>query len=336
MRMADELAAWPRRRVQLTELWRILDEADPASRTSAGRRTILADTLTELADTDTLILPAAPSWDRIEKPHLPRFVTLPTTQTADAPAKRIVWHPSLAWIADTRIAPTHRGYLEQLNTWLHTHRDETVVPLRERSLEIFGHEKILDRLVLSTLFASDRLTLTLLRARRVAPRLTTETVGDGTTLLVVENSDTFDSLVHVLAGNPGRVGLVGWGAGGGFEASVLSIPRLDHHVHDIQYFGDLDAKGLQIPSNAAALARSETLPTIRPAEGLYQALLAHARPQTGQPKLAHTKAEYLTEWLPANLRSEAQHHLTHGTRLAQEAVGLTILTKDDHWRRDLT
>jgi hypothetical protein len=334
-RLAAAAAAWPRGRIQLAELWRILDDADPATRTSSTRRLILADTLTELASAGVFTLPAAASWDRIEKPHLPRFVTVSTARPSDEPSRRVIWHPALAWVVDTRIAPTHRGYLEQINTWLHRHRDDTVVPLRERSLEIFGNEKVLDRLVLSTLFAPGRLSLALLKARRVAPRLTTETVGVGTTLLVVENSDTFDSLVHVLAANPGRVGLVGWGAGGAFEASVLSVPRLGPHLREIRYFGDLDARGLQIPGNAAALASSERIPAVCPATGLYEALLTHGQPQAGQPKLAPATARKLTDWLPADMRDVAQLHLTGGTRLAQEAIGLTLLTGDASWRRDL-
>lgn len=60
----------------------------------------------------------------------------------------------------------------------------------------------------------------------------THVVGDGDTVLVVENSDTFDSLVRALGERPGRVGVVGWGAGGGagFEASVLSLVDLGRPV----------------------------------------------------------------------------------------------------------
>lgn len=43
---ANALDQSPRRRVTLVELWHILDEADPTSRTSATRRALLLDTLT--------------------------------------------------------------------------------------------------------------------------------------------------------------------------------------------------------------------------------------------------------------------------------------------------
>jgi hypothetical protein len=38
----------------------------------------------------------------------------------------------------------------------------------------------------------------------------------------VENSDTFDSLRTVLTANPGRVALIGWGAGAAFEVRAFS------------------------------------------------------------------------------------------------------------------
>jgi YVTN family beta-propeller protein len=60
-RMADSLATWPRRRVQLTELWELLDQADPSSRMSVWRRRILSELITELTAADVAELPAARS-----------------------------------------------------------------------------------------------------------------------------------------------------------------------------------------------------------------------------------------------------------------------------------
>jgi hypothetical protein len=89
----------------------------------------------------------------------------------------------------------------------------------------------------------------------------TRAVGDGTAVLVVENSDTFDSLVRTLSELTGhRIGLVGWGAGAGFEASVLSIADITRPVSEIRYFGDLDSVGLRIPANASQIATASGLP----------------------------------------------------------------------------
>jgi hypothetical protein len=46
-------------------------------------------------------------------------------------------------------------------------------------------------------------------------------------------------------------------------------------VHDVGYFGDLDADGLRIPASAAATAAIEELPAIRPARGLCRLLFEH-------------------------------------------------------------
>lgn len=330
-RFTVALADWPRKRLQLTELWRVLDQADPATRMAPDRRAVLLATLTEIADHGLLQLPAAQSWDRIEQPHLPRFVTLPSDDTNTEQTRRdTIWHPALAWVPDTRLPTTHRADLDKINRWLHTNRNPLVVPLRERSLEIFGHEKTLDRLLRTSLFAPDRLTLELLRTRRAAPRFTHEIVGTGSTLLVVENSDTFDSFAHGLTGTPSRVGVVGWGSGGGFEASVLSTPRLTQPVDRILYFGDLDLRGLQIPASASRTAQTEGLPAVEPATYLYEALLEVGQPQTGT-RVSDSTAATATEWLPEHLRIPAHRLLTSGKRLAQEHIGAAYLATQAGW-----
>lgn len=334
--VADRLAAWRRGRVTLAELWRVLDEVDPASRADARRRVLLAAVLDELAHAGLLRLPSGRSYDQTETPHLPRFVTLSRSDTSPAPARTVVWHPALSWVPDARLTAAQQDILERLNDWLHTHRDPLVVPLRERSLDIFGHEKTLDRLVPTNLFGPGRLTLDLLRTRRALVRFTTEPVGDGDDLLVVENSDTFDSLVHALRDHAGRhrFRLVGWGAGTAFEASVLSVAKIEPPVRAVAYFGDLDEKGLRIPANAAVLAAAEGLPPVRPAAGLYDALFSLAAPQSGQRKTSPAAAADVTAWLSPRHRHPAMAHLAAGNRLAQEAVGLHYLLNHDRWLRE--
>ncbi|MDQ2838304.1 MAG: DUF2220 family protein [Actinomycetota bacterium] len=336
-RVAAALRDCPRQRVYLSELWTILDQADPASRTAATRRMLLDRILTELAQAHTLDLPSPRSYDRTAKPHLPRFINR-TVDPKPAPTVRrpAIWHPSLAWVADATVTPTQRDHLETVNQWLHTNRDDLIVPLRERSLDIFGTEKTLDRLLPTSLFAPDRLALDLLRTRRSRVRFTTEHIGNGDGLLIVENSDTFDSLTTALRHhNQHDIGVIGWGAGAAFEASVLSIPLLPRPPRFITYFGDLDDKGLRIPANAHTLAARDNLPPIRPAIGLYDALLRLGRPAAGQRRLTDTTATEVTVWLDAQHRAAAAAHLTGGTRLAQEAVGLAHLLRHDDWLADL-
>ncbi len=315
----------------------MLDKVEPTTRTDSRRRRLLAGLIAELAAAGEVELPAARSYDHSEMPTLPRFLGLRRESAAPESSRRpVVWHPSLSWVPTARLAQTQLDRLERVNKWLQISRDPLVVPSRERSVEIFGHEKALDRLIGTTLFTPGRLSLELLRCRRVVPRLHCEPVGEGSVLLVVENSDTFDSLVTVLRGrNDHRVGLVGWGAGGGFEASVLSVADLGRAITEVLYFGDLDENGLRIPASAGLISEGAGLLPVRPATGLYTSMFSRGNPQPGQRRVPADTAADLTAWLDQIHREEAAKLLSSGHRLAQEWVGLSCLSHSDDWLRDL-
>lgn len=76
-------------------------------------------------------------------------------------------------------------------------RDNDVIPLHERSLEVLRHEKALDTLLATTVFAPTRLALDHLRTFRTHPPLPSVRVGNGPVLLVVENDNTFQSICTV-------------------------------------------------------------------------------------------------------------------------------------------
>ncbi|WP_144121058.1 Wadjet anti-phage system protein JetD domain-containing protein [Catellatospora sichuanensis] len=334
-RVSQALSAWPRQRVPLDDLWQLLDDADPTSRVSTSRRRLLADTLTELVAAQIIGLPGPRSYDLSEQPALPRFITVINDVPERSQRRAIVWHPALAWAANARLTTAHQEVLERINGWLFTHTDQLIMPLRERSVEILDDEKAFDRLLTTNLFAPGRLTLELLRARRVAPPMHIREVGAGSVLLVIENSDTFDSVVHALAASSGKVGMVGWGAGSAFEASVLSIAQLARPVTHIAYFGDLDAKGLAIPVNAGRVATSIGLPGIQPADGLYAALQQAGRPRPGTALVTDDAAASLVSWLAEPQRQWAIGVLTSAARVAQESVNLSYLLREPGWRDGL-
>lgn len=333
-RLADRLVGWPRRRVPLPELWRLFDEVDPATRGDIRRRQLLADCLAELGAAGVIELPAAASFDRTQRPPLPRFITIPTTAPSPSTARGPVWHPDLSWAATLRVSGAQAELLEQVNAWLFrgAGADQPPVPLRERSLELLGEEKALDTLVGTSLFGPGRLTLELLRTYRVTLPLHVTSVGSGDVLLVVENSDTFDSLRRALSEAPGRVGTLAWGAGAGFESSVLSVASMRPAVREIRYFGDLDAAGLRIPAAASRLARQVGLPAVRPATALYTALLAVGRPRGTPLSLDAQRADELVGWLDPQHRQPCRLLLIEGHRIAQEAVGLAYLSATSDWR----
>jgi hypothetical protein len=206
--------------------------------------------------------------------------------------------------------------------------------MRERSLEIFGDEKRLDALTASTLFAPGRLTLAALFAERIPPPLAYQRLGDGGIVLVIENSDTYETISTLLAQDCGHVGYVAFGGGHAFEASVARLARLDG-VTDIAYYGDLDNDGLVIPQRANVSAAASHLPPIRPAHGLYRLLLQRDVRGPAPKRVEPLDAERHVAWLSPTASRPAADILIAGKRLAQEATGTVLLRRDESWRDDL-
>jgi Uncharacterized protein conserved in bacteria C-term(DUF2220) len=329
-RLGALLRSLDHRRVGLPELWRCFLDAAPEALTAADKRARLAELLAELEDAALVRLPQSVSaWDRMAAPPLPRSVLVAARAVppARAPAEH-AWLPELAWAASLRLRTAQREQLVAVNDWL---RDggatAPIVPSGERSLGILGDEKALGRLADTGLFGPGRLSWALLRCEPLAPPFVWRAVGDGTVLLVVENHDTFHSLCRWLAETPAArrgVGLIAFGAGDLFVQSVRHAAELGRDVTEIRYFGDLDARGLQIPVRAGPTARAAGLPEVVPCTQLYRLLLERGRPQPGRVVDAAAAAD-LVAWLPEELRPAVTTLLCSGHRLAQEWVGYETL-----------
>ncbi|WP_060574742.1 MULTISPECIES: DUF2399 domain-containing protein [unclassified Pseudonocardia] len=323
VRLAELLRATGRTRLARAAVQRAHLEADPSSVGTAGARRGLAAALDELAAAGVLV-PTRETDDGV--PPLPKSVKLlrpgAVGPVAAGPGGRgVPWHAELAWAADLPHPPP---VLRRVSDWLFAGGTRAVeVPLRERALEITGDEKAFDGRL------PGRLDLATLRARRVVPPLHVESLpAGGTVLLVVENADTADSLVRALRDDPGPVAGVAWGAGNAFTASVLRLR--DDPPAAIRYFGDLDAAGLRIPRRASELAVAEGLPEVRPATGLYRALLEHGVPAPSA-RIDHSDVD----WLDPGLRGPVRELFASGMRLAQEAVGHRVLSAGRDWRTGL-
>ncbi len=307
----------------------------PGLASSEHARSALATLLQELADHHLLNLPTSKDrWDA-GRPPLPEQVRLPTAAPATprVPRSPVSWRPELDWAYTARLTATQTEDLLACNRWFRdtsSHPDRrTPIPLRERSHEIFRDEKRLDALTSSALFAPGRLTLDQLATYRQPPPLAHHRVGDGDTLLVVENSDTYATFHDLLTKQPNRTRLTAFGSGRSFEASVSRVRELPS-IHRILYYGDLDADGLAIPARASLTALQHGLPPIEPATGLYRLLLGHT--PTPSVPIADDRAQTLAAWLPTSLAAQAQRLLIAGQRLAQEVTNRNQLSSDSSWR----
>ncbi|MEU6230767.1 Wadjet anti-phage system protein JetD domain-containing protein [Streptomyces sp. NPDC047042] len=307
----------------------------PGAARSDNSRTALATLLEELSDAGVLRLPhgQAGKWDA-GRPALPEHIRLPavTPPKAAPAATRRSYRPELDWAHTARLTTAHHEVVALINRWFRdtSNRLELRAPisLRERSYEIFQDEKRLDALIYGALFAPGRLTLEQLGTYREPPPLAFRQLGDGDTLLVAENSDTYATLRDLLAPNPGRTRAVAFGSGRAFEASIETAKEI-RGIQRILYYGDLDAEGLSIPARASVTATQIGLPPVEPATALYDLLLSHT-PTPGQP-LSEERAHTLAAWLAPTQRQETHDVLMSGRRIAQEATNRNQLAGDATW-----
>jgi Wadjet anti plasmid transformation system JetA-like protein len=326
-----------RRGASLESLWHGAIAVDPDLATAVDRRARLLAALRRLVAIG-VARPLPSRRDALEAsavPALPRVVRTvgpPARQRPERPTLPAGLRPELAGARDLeRPRADEIATLVAVNDFL---RDldpsRPFVPVRERSLEIFGDEKRLDALVSQRLFTSGVLTLDLLRCYVVHPPFVYQRVSDEPTALVIENHHTYDSARRVLERAPRGIGVVAYGAGRAFCASVTYLADLQPRIERAYYFGDLDAAGLSIAAGADMAGRAAGTPPVLPATGLYRALLAspHHRPGT---VIDDFIAEGLLAWLPAELRAAATDMLESGQWLPQEAVGIEVLTALTDW-----
>ncbi|HEX5281032.1 MAG TPA: hypothetical protein VFW28_13215 [Micropepsaceae bacterium] len=298
------------------------------------RRTRLAEALRSAADTGEVLLPKGTrSWDRAGGAALPGFIVLttPRSQRAPAVATGYAWHPLLAFAAGER----NRLRLEsakRINEWLKTDPDlSLIVPIKERSLEIFGDEKRLDRLRGGATTLFDKLSLGALGCRVCPIPLPFEAglgAARGNPILIVENNDTWASFSkwNRSAGCYAAVAYAGGGHGKslGYDETFIDELLARFQADALFYFGDIDPAGLRIASRAAERRAKRGGISLQPAPGLYAWLLKHGI-RTALKRGEHATPSDLG-WLPENLRGEVQALFAAGQRLPQESLGTRTLT----------
>lgn len=247
---------------------------------------------------------------------------------SDAESGRIrefPWVPAMAFVRDLRSNVPFED-LRRLNEFLLGGPRE-VVPIKERSLEIFGDEKRLDALVGSALFRDGRLD--------AARDFFCEAIGvpmawkrgpasaSGGPVLVLENAATWHSFCR-WNDNAARFSAIVYGDGNRFIDGVRYLPDLFGELgapRPISYFGDLDPQGLRIPQIASRKCRERGWLPVEPLAWAYRLLLENGIPQAwdGDPP-----EDELCDWL-GDSAGPARQLFLNRQRLAQEHVGWECL-----------
>jgi len=273
---------------------------------------------------DRIVIPleAEPRWCEA-------FGFVPPSEDETRRIRDFPWEPELSFLSEARLNLSF-AELRQLNEFLKDRgRGQEMLPIKERSLEIFGDEKRLDQLLSSALFRTDRLDLARdLRCEVIGVPLAWKR-GPVTAcerpIIALENAATWHSYCRWNAQH-GFFSAVVYGDGNRFADGIAYLQNLFGELggaRRIVYFGDLDPQGLVIPQAASVRARAAGLPVVEPHLWSYGHLLRLGA-GLGQPWQGEPPPPDLCEWL-GPCAERVRRLFSARQRLVQERVGWEFL-----------
>lgn len=243
------------------------------------------------------------------------------------------WAPEMRFVVEARVLVNPEDLL-RLNAFFKEDRGQRpIVPIKERSLQIFGDEKRLDNLLSTALFGAGRLSLHRLRCEKVGePFGWRRGPRDTGRILAIENAATWHSYARWNA-ERGFFSAVVYGCGNCFCDSLSYLADILAEFatpQRVYYFGDLDPQGLRIPAEACEKAPSLGLPRIEPDLWSYRHLLAAGQSREAAPEAAVPVSENEWQWL-GPLSEPVRELLAQGGRLPQEHIGWEYLSAQSGW-----
>jgi len=329
MSTAQRLLKWlqeqPGKRIAQERFRRGFAEACPELEHSGEFRAELLGALRVLEDGGLLALPkGAGGWDTTGNPKLPSIITMVrAARPAPVLASTTIWVPELAWANSVRRTDTLER-LRCINEFLIHQRDRTrtVVPFRERALEIFNDEKAFEGQIKDGRLYG-QLDIAVLGMCDPEPPLPREDFEvRGAPLLLLENHHTYWSFLRWNKTAQAYTSIA-YGNGNTIVKSARAlVDALERSgASHAEYFGDLDPAGLVIPVTLNKGLRSLGSPEIRPATLLYRRLLAEGRRRPlGSEK--RQEAGAAIQWLPGDLATQVAQLFESGEWLPQEGLRL--------------
>lgn len=311
------LRAAGQKRLTQREIWQGFVQACPALAAEPEARAVLHGLLTALVERQAIRLPDSRRWDDSQTPPLPTSLELLRDPAAEPVATQPVWLPALAFAAIER-QPAQREALLLINAWLRTEPPLVPpVPLRERSLHIFGDEQRLESFQAPEGLFRGKLPMAAIGVVDTPRPLAHEMqpAALGAPLLVLQKLASYDSIRRWNADTKAFAAVV-HGGGPVLLDAVEALRALAERgrASAVFYVGDLDPDGLAILDHLRRL-----LPDVQPQLNLYRWLLHHGRrvPLAGGPAAPPTT---LANW-PPDLAAAIGSLFADRQRIAQENFG---------------
>jgi hypothetical protein len=324
----------PKTTVEPEVFWRVFIKAFPHRPRGDESRRVLLRALRYAEEKGVIRIPPSHGklWERAFAPALPRCVyRVDDRPAADRSWRDYPWGKDLQWVR--RLPSLTRDELSLLKRVHEGIRDGIFldpVPLKNRSLQLTGHEKRLAKMAKGRLFGPGKLSLEVLGCLPDEhPPIAWYAIASDPSVLVVENKTAFSVIRGVLRSLPEPpYGMVAYGGGNAFMQSVQDLAQIGRPVHIIHYIGDLDRPGLFIARTAAATARRAGLPPVIPAPALHR-LMLDAAARMGHPNGMEYKEvsgtilesdDELLSWLPEDVRAGVASILNLGRRVPEEIL----------------
>ncbi|MGH2608131.1 MAG: DUF2399 domain-containing protein [Tepidiformaceae bacterium] len=245
------------------------------------------------------------------------------------PWRTFPWHPNLHWVVQSRrLSMQQVEFLRRVHDGLVNGTFREPVPLKYRSLQLTGDEKMLASLATTSLFGPGRLTLELLACLPDALPLAWEGVGDGGRIVIFENAGPFAIARRVLGELSARpYDLVAYGGGKSVLAALGHLTTIERGVESIHYVGDLDHAGLDIACGALRCAKDLRLPAVLPASELHRQMLlaaesfGHPQGWPAQERFADVDRTKILGVLSPDVRCKVDTILKAGRRIPEEVLG---------------
>lgn len=270
------------------------------------------------------------NWSPDLKYPLPRWILI-----ANKTKVPVIDPCSIAWVQELSFCTTlrNRSQLQaaiRINDFLIVNRASLtdLLPVRERSLQIFGDEKRLDALTSKDSLFGGRFPLSAIGAFTVAPPIPFESSGSpDLKILVVENHNTYWSMCKWNA-RTHRYSAVAWGGGNTVLKHAEGIVQLENELgaRGIEYFGDIDYRGLQILHELVCLLKHRYTVWAEPAHEFYEWLLLNGCQRNTDGEVELERISILTA---PHFHPETAHLInqliTSGYRVPQESLNTNVL-----------
>lgn len=241
----------------------------------------------------------------------------------------VKWASQLAFLIKGAVSVASDDLLRLNDFLLKQPQTQHTIPIKERSLEIFGDEKRLDAMLSTSLFRNGRLDWKVdLKYEIIGEPLGWKRGPAGAEnqpIIVIENAATWHSYCRWNAERNLFCAVV-YGCGNRFVDGVRYLSDLFDELggsRRVFYFGDLDRRGLEIPQEATSQTNRLRLPLIEPHLWSYRQLFALGDGR-GQSWEDEPPSATLCDWL-GELAEPARQLFAANQRLPQEHVGWELL-----------